>query len=363
MSDVHTNYKEYLESYAWKALKKTKLEEQPNCECCGAPATSVHHLSYERLWREKSEDIVSICERCHEECHHVGGYQIKNDEEILRRRFEEVKGNFWEAENAEFLQSWDNYYLNWEWLHKLLDLSIVICKWTDEMDNISALLKSKTHIYCLREYSSWCTWPDGWSSWYNPYEWYASAPEENDGSWHPAYEWYWCFPDDIPEDHSEHNEYMKLNLVKMTTVWEDCKIEVWSSCVWSSLERINLDANSFQIIHSVSDSEEKAYVIYIKDKNNVYRNFCLIKWADSESFEVITNGLSKDKRHIYYLWWIIKDSDSSTFEILNEQYMRDKNNVYYYANTYNSRELSKIEWADSESLEILNKEGSRLANF
>lgn len=49
MSDVHTNYKEYLESYAWKALKKTKLEEQPNCECCGAPATSVHHLSYERL--------------------------------------------------------------------------------------------------------------------------------------------------------------------------------------------------------------------------------------------------------------------------------------------------------------------------
>ena len=34
MSDVHTNYQEYLESYAWKALKKTKLEEQSQCESC-----------------------------------------------------------------------------------------------------------------------------------------------------------------------------------------------------------------------------------------------------------------------------------------------------------------------------------------
>lgn len=91
MNNTHINYQEYLESYAWKALKKTKLEEQPNCECCWTLATSVHHLSYERLWREKPEDIVSICERCHEECHHVGGYQIKNDDETLRRRFEEVR--------------------------------------------------------------------------------------------------------------------------------------------------------------------------------------------------------------------------------------------------------------------------------
>ena len=45
---MENNYKEYLESFAWKAIKQVKLQEQPNCECCGEPATTVHHLSYER---------------------------------------------------------------------------------------------------------------------------------------------------------------------------------------------------------------------------------------------------------------------------------------------------------------------------
>lgn len=91
MSDTNTHYKEYLESYAWKALKKTKLEEQPDCEACWEPATTVHHLSYERRWSERADDIVSICENCHNECHYIDGYQIKNDAEILKRRFEDVK--------------------------------------------------------------------------------------------------------------------------------------------------------------------------------------------------------------------------------------------------------------------------------
>ena len=60
-----------------------KLEEQPDCECCWVPTTTVHHLSYERRWSEREDDIVSICEKCHYECHHVNWYQIKNDEEII----------------------------------------------------------------------------------------------------------------------------------------------------------------------------------------------------------------------------------------------------------------------------------------
>lgn len=85
------NYKDYLESFAWKAIKKAKLEEQQICECCNAnAATTVHHLSYERLWHEREDDIVSICETCHYECHHVNGYQIKNEEELLRQRFNEI---------------------------------------------------------------------------------------------------------------------------------------------------------------------------------------------------------------------------------------------------------------------------------
>lgn len=134
MSDVHTNYKEYLESYAWKALKKTKLEEQSQCESCWLPATSVHHLSYERLWREKSDDIVSICERCHEECHHVGGYQIKNDEEMLRRRFEEVKNGFLENKNVDKKEEelrWIGWSLElWESYNRSRKASIYVDKTT-----------------------------------------------------------------------------------------------------------------------------------------------------------------------------------------------------------------------------------------
>lgn len=89
---MENNYKEYLDSFAWKAIKQVKLSEQPECECCWETATTVHHLSYERRWSEKEEDIVSVCERCHHECHFVNWYQIKNDEETLRKRFEEVRG-------------------------------------------------------------------------------------------------------------------------------------------------------------------------------------------------------------------------------------------------------------------------------
>lgn len=93
-------YKEYLNSEAWRALKKMKLEEKPNCEVCWEWADTVHHLSYERRWAEKPEDIVSICFNCHEACHYYnsvdsyGGLiieKIPNTERELRKRFEEIK--------------------------------------------------------------------------------------------------------------------------------------------------------------------------------------------------------------------------------------------------------------------------------
>lgn len=91
MWDIQVDYNEYLKSYSWKAIKKTKLEENPDCEICWEPSITVHHLSYDRLWKESEDDIVSICESCHNDCHFIEWYQIKNNEDDLRRRFEDLK--------------------------------------------------------------------------------------------------------------------------------------------------------------------------------------------------------------------------------------------------------------------------------
>lgn len=118
MSSVKSEYSEYIESYAWNALKKTKLLEQPYCECCWGNATTVHHLSYERRWCERKDDIVSICEDCHYECHHVNGYQIKNEEKTLKKRFEEVRESGWGDDSVEPAMGInDDYFTNtkiWE---------------------------------------------------------------------------------------------------------------------------------------------------------------------------------------------------------------------------------------------------------
>lgn len=58
-------YRAYLQSSSWKALRQRVLIRD-GFEClCGAPATEVHHLSYERFGSERLEDLVSICKECH----------------------------------------------------------------------------------------------------------------------------------------------------------------------------------------------------------------------------------------------------------------------------------------------------------
>ncbi len=165
---MENNYKEYLNSYAWKAIKQVKLSEHPECECCWEPATIVHHLSYERRWSEKEEDIVSICERCHHECHFVNGYQIKNDEEMLRKRFEEVRDEFWHGtiNNYEILMEqlkpiWQGLYDDGKNIYYYMK------NWYEEHWN-----EHDDYINSLERKSEW---------WDGP---------ENNWLYHPAYDWY-----------------------------------------------------------------------------------------------------------------------------------------------------------------------------
>ena len=63
------NYKAYMRSDAWKSLREKKLEAcQHKCECeggCCREATQVHHLHYETLGNESSQDLQALCAKCH----------------------------------------------------------------------------------------------------------------------------------------------------------------------------------------------------------------------------------------------------------------------------------------------------------
>jgi len=61
------NYKQYLASREW-ALRKRQVRERSwgRCERCAAPQEAAHHLTYERLGNERLEDLLAVCDACHE---------------------------------------------------------------------------------------------------------------------------------------------------------------------------------------------------------------------------------------------------------------------------------------------------------
>lgn len=61
------NYREYLASREWGLLKRQVRERSVGkCERCGAPQEATHHLTYERLGHERLEDLLAVCNACHE---------------------------------------------------------------------------------------------------------------------------------------------------------------------------------------------------------------------------------------------------------------------------------------------------------
>jgi 5-methylcytosine-specific restriction endonuclease McrA len=68
-------YEEYLETPAWQQIRERVLERDNwVCQGCAVrPATEVHHLTYQRLFREMLFDLIAVCKRCHNSIHSAGG--------------------------------------------------------------------------------------------------------------------------------------------------------------------------------------------------------------------------------------------------------------------------------------------------
>jgi len=68
---LRESYKEYLTSDAWKAKRKAVLiRDGLRCQLCGHDKNlHVHHITYERIYLEDLEDLITVCQRCHENVH------------------------------------------------------------------------------------------------------------------------------------------------------------------------------------------------------------------------------------------------------------------------------------------------------
>lgn len=68
-------YKDYLQSNAWKSIRKRVIKRDGGkCTKCGNPPKKhnwleVHHLHYGNFGCEQLEDLVTLCRLCHVEHH------------------------------------------------------------------------------------------------------------------------------------------------------------------------------------------------------------------------------------------------------------------------------------------------------
>ena len=65
------DYKNYLKTKHWKDKRKDVLKRAKyKCQLCSSKdILHVHHNTYENIGKEKKEDLIVLCEKCHSKFH------------------------------------------------------------------------------------------------------------------------------------------------------------------------------------------------------------------------------------------------------------------------------------------------------
>lgn len=92
-------YQEYLRSDHWRDIRESKLTTAGyKCEKCGKDAIDanleVHHLTYDRIGKERFGDLQVLCRNCHKATHDNGFIPIKtiSDDEVDRKTAADIMG-------------------------------------------------------------------------------------------------------------------------------------------------------------------------------------------------------------------------------------------------------------------------------
>lgn len=96
------NYKEYLCSAEWWARRNKAMERARGmCEnCLYQKATCVHHLTYERVFNELPDDLIALCDPCHEGVHSGrANVSRKQRPAVVRVSISPIARELWELSN------------------------------------------------------------------------------------------------------------------------------------------------------------------------------------------------------------------------------------------------------------------------
>jgi len=64
------NYEAYLASPHWKSIKARLFQKKRKCQLCGSRAAdTLHHITYDRIGRERDSDFLFFCQECHNILH------------------------------------------------------------------------------------------------------------------------------------------------------------------------------------------------------------------------------------------------------------------------------------------------------
>jgi 5-methylcytosine-specific restriction endonuclease McrA len=59
-----------MQSAGWRRRRAQALRRTGRrCQECGARATDVHHLTYAHLGDERPDELIAVCESCHNRLH------------------------------------------------------------------------------------------------------------------------------------------------------------------------------------------------------------------------------------------------------------------------------------------------------
>jgi len=72
-SVVYVDYDAYMHSREWCEVRQKRLKKDGyRCALCGTTEhLEVHHLTYERLGRERIDDLITLCKTCHKQAHEL----------------------------------------------------------------------------------------------------------------------------------------------------------------------------------------------------------------------------------------------------------------------------------------------------
>lgn len=72
--------RQYMQSQKWRLLSNyIKVRDKHQCQLCNSKQQlEVHHQTYENLFNEKEEDLITLCRNCHQQIHNKLGYDYSS---------------------------------------------------------------------------------------------------------------------------------------------------------------------------------------------------------------------------------------------------------------------------------------------